>query len=165
MGPKEQDVRNKADELNKLAWDVRVEDSTKALLLSEEAISLAKPLNYIKGIAEGFRTLGFSYIRISKHTDAKLLLDDALKLFIQLNDQRGESDVDEYLGIIQRSVGDYKGSLDRVVADADDIAYVLKIVNQHFPGAKLTAFSETIDELLENKHKALVSSSARRIER
>jgi len=33
---------------------------------------------------------------------------------------------------------DYHGSLDKVIADEVDIAYVLKIVNQHFPSAKLT---------------------------
>ena len=32
---------------------------------------------------------------------------------------------------------DYEGSLERIFADANDIAYVLKIVNQHFPTAKL----------------------------
>jgi glycerol-3-phosphate dehydrogenase len=34
---------------------------------------------------------------------------------------------------------DYRGSMDRVHADEADIAYVVKIVNQHFPGAKLTS--------------------------
>ena len=34
---------------------------------------------------------------------------------------------------------DYKGALDRVFTDSDDIAYVLKIVNEHFPSAKLTS--------------------------
>jgi glycerol-3-phosphate dehydrogenase len=33
---------------------------------------------------------------------------------------------------------DYKGSLERIFADKDDIAYVLKITNQHFPKAQLT---------------------------
>lgn len=33
---------------------------------------------------------------------------------------------------------DYNGSLESVHADADDIAYVLKVTNQHFPSVKLT---------------------------
>jgi glycerol-3-phosphate dehydrogenase len=33
---------------------------------------------------------------------------------------------------------DYKGSLERIFADEDDIRYVLKITNEHFPSAKLT---------------------------
>ncbi len=34
---------------------------------------------------------------------------------------------------------DYHGSLDRVLADAEDIRYVLGVTNQFFPGAKLQA--------------------------
>jgi two-component system, NtrC family, sensor kinase len=105
-------TKDKIDQVNGLAWEVRVNDSNKALLLSEEAIELAKTINYTKGKAEGLRTLGFSYIRLSKHTEAQKYLEESLKLFELLNDQRGQSDVYEYLGIILRSFGDYKASLD-----------------------------------------------------
>jgi glycerol-3-phosphate dehydrogenase len=40
--------------------------------------------------------------------------------------------------IIGTTDTDYRGSLDHVVADADDIHYVLQVANQFFPGAKLT---------------------------
>jgi len=40
--------------------------------------------------------------------------------------------------IIGTTDTDYNGSLDDVRADASDIAYVLKVTNQHFPAAKLT---------------------------
>ncbi|MFN7137975.1 MAG: glycerol-3-phosphate dehydrogenase/oxidase [Limisphaerales bacterium] len=33
---------------------------------------------------------------------------------------------------------DYKGFLEKVQADAEDLAYVIKITNEHFPSAKLT---------------------------
>lgn len=39
--------------------------------------------------------------------------------------------------IIGTTDTDYQGPLDRVQADADDIAYVLRITNAHFPGARL----------------------------
>jgi len=40
--------------------------------------------------------------------------------------------------IIGTTDTDYKGSLDDVRADAEDVAYVLKVTNQFFPNAKLT---------------------------
>ncbi len=40
--------------------------------------------------------------------------------------------------IIGTTDTDYSGSLSEVYADADDVAYVLRITNQHFPSAKLT---------------------------
>ena len=107
-----QAIREKADELNKVAWEIRVSDSNKALLLSEEAVALSKAAGYTKGTAEGLRTLGFSYIRLSKHAEAKILLCESLELFELLDDARGKSDIYEYLGIIQRSFGNYKESLD-----------------------------------------------------
>jgi len=105
-------IKDKTDDLNRQAWEIRVSDSNKALLLSEEAIGLAKKIGYTKGIAEGLRTLGFSHLRLSNHAEANRHLEEALKLFELLNDQCGQSDVYEYLGIIQRSFGNYQASLE-----------------------------------------------------
>jgi two-component system NtrC family sensor kinase len=105
-------IREKVDELNKVAWEIRVADSNKALMLSQEAVTLSKGIGYTKGTAEGLRTLGFSYVRLSKHAEAKILLCESLELFGLLDDARGKSDVYEYLGIIQRSFGNYQESLD-----------------------------------------------------
>jgi tetratricopeptide (TPR) repeat protein len=102
----------KIDQLNKEAWESRVSDSNKALQLSQEAIDLAQKYDYQKGRANGLRTLGFSYIRLSKHEQASIYLEQALELFELLNDECGKSDVYEYMGIIQRSHGDYKRSLE-----------------------------------------------------
>ncbi len=41
--------------------------------------------------------------------------------------------------IIGTTDTDYQGSLDNVLADADDIGYVLQVTNQFFPNAKLKA--------------------------
>src|SRR6185295_10897507 len=107
-------IMEKTDDLNRQAWEIRVSDSNKALLLSEEAVGLAKTIDYTKGMAEGLRTLGFSHLRLSKHAEATRYLDEALKLFKLLNDECGQSDVYEYLGIIQRSFGNYKASLEHL---------------------------------------------------
>ncbi len=107
----QQFVQDKIDQLNIEAWEARVVDSGRALLLSEEAIELAKSINYTKGLAEGLRTLGFTYIRLSRNHEALGHIGQSLALFEQLNDLRGQSDIYEYLGIIQRSFGDYETSL------------------------------------------------------
>ena len=111
IGMSSQSVQEKIDQLNRDAWDARVSDSNHALVLSEEAVALAETTNYTKGLAEGLRTKGFSYIRLSRHKEALQLLERSLALFISLNDLRGQSDVHEYFGIIQRSLGNYEASL------------------------------------------------------
>ncbi len=100
------------DELNQVAWDLRVKDSNQAFLLSSEAVDLAKQRHYQQGLAEGLRTLGFCHIRLSRFAEALDLLQQALLLFEELDHKRGLSDVYEYFGIIHRSQGNYAASLD-----------------------------------------------------
>ncbi|MEO5984150.1 MAG: tetratricopeptide repeat protein [Ferruginibacter sp.] len=103
---------DKIDQLNQHAWDIRVSDSTMAHSLSKEAVEHAKSINYQKGKAEGLRTLGFCFIRLSKHEEALEYLKESLFLFESLNDLRGQSTVYEYFGIIQRSWGNLGSSLE-----------------------------------------------------
>ncbi len=102
----------KIDELNREAWDTRVNNSTNALELSKQIVGLARGLNYSKGLAQGLRTLAFCHIRLSKYDEALPLLDEALTLFESLNDPGGQAAVYEYLGIIRRNRGDLGGSLE-----------------------------------------------------
>ena len=104
--------RARVDELNLLAWNVRVIDSNQAFLLSSEAVELAKPLHYQQGLAEALRTLGFCHIRLSRYAEALDLLHQSLAIFEELHHDRGLSDTYEYLGIIHRSQGNYAASLD-----------------------------------------------------
>jgi two-component system, NtrC family, sensor kinase len=100
------------DELNSDAWNIRVKDSTKAMSLSRQVVDLATNINYTKGLAQGLRTLGFCYIRISEHKQALTYLDKSYDLFLSLSDQRGQAEIMGYYGIIQRSFGNLEASLD-----------------------------------------------------
>ncbi|ULQ52931.1 tetratricopeptide repeat protein [Flavihumibacter fluvii] len=110
------DLQYQIELLNQEAWDIRVNDSVKALLLSEEAINKSRPINYEKGLAEGLRTYGFCLIRQSQHDKAINCLNEAHYLFEQAGDKKGQSHVYEYFGIIARSRGDYKSSLEQLYA-------------------------------------------------
>ncbi len=100
-------LHKKIDQLNDQAWELRVSNSSHSFALSKEASDLAEGCDYLKGTAEALRTLGFCYIRFSKHTEAIPLLLKSLQLFEQLNDLRGQSSIYGYLGIVKRSTGDY----------------------------------------------------------
>ena len=123
------DIKNvykKIDDLNSVAYEIRVNDSTNAMTLSREAVELATQIHYEKGLARGLATLGFGYIRISQHEEALNYLDRSYKLFISLNDKHGESDILEYYGIVQRSLGNLEASLGylfKALALAEEINY------------------------------------------
>ncbi len=123
------DIKNvykKIDNLNSVADEMRVNDSTKAMTLSREAVELATEIHYEKGLARGLATLGFSYIRISQHEEAQNCLDKSYELFTSLNDKHGQCDILEYYGIIQRSLGNLEASLSylfKALALAEEINY------------------------------------------
>ena len=112
-------MQEKADDLNRRAWLTRVSDSNLAFILSKEAVEISTAIGYIKGRAEGLRTQGFCFIRLSRHAEALPLLEEAEVLFTRLGDACGQSDVSEYLGIIARSQGDYAASLNHLYRALD----------------------------------------------
>jgi signal transduction histidine kinase len=105
-------LQDQIDQLNKEAWNIRVNDSTQSHVLSKKAYLLAEDINYSKGKAEGYRTFAFCLIRLSKHTEALEYSEKSLALFESLNDVDGQSSVYAYYGIIQRSLGNYSASLE-----------------------------------------------------
>src|SRR6478752_3220950 len=112
-------LKEKIDDLNQQAWEVRVSDMPKAFELSKESVKLARNINYPKGLAEGLRLLGFSYLRFSKNDEAALLLKESLSLFQSLNDHQGQAIVYEYLGIIERNWGNLGRSLELLLKGND----------------------------------------------
>jgi tetratricopeptide (TPR) repeat protein len=108
------DYIQEIDELNQKAWDSRVSDSVQTLQLSKEAVRCSEEKGYKKGLAQGLRTLGFTYLRMAQNQEAEAVLKRAMILFEELNDLRGQSDVIEYFGIISRFIGDYEASLNHL---------------------------------------------------
>ena len=104
-------LQEKIDDLNQQAWDVRVTDLPKAFELSQESVKLARSIDYPRGIAEGLRSLGFSYVRFYKNDEAAPLLKESLSLFQSLNDLKGQAVIYEYLGIIERNWGNLGASM------------------------------------------------------
>jgi len=105
-------LRQKIDQLNQEAWDVRVHDSPRSFELSQESLKLARSINYTKGIAEGARSLGFCFVRRGQNDEALPLLKEALSLFQSLNDLVGQALIFEYMGVIYRNQGHYGESLE-----------------------------------------------------
>ncbi len=102
--------KEKIDKLNQLAWDVRVSDSPRSLLLSQESVELSRKIKYTKGLAHGLRSFGFCNVRQSKNEEVLTYLNESFSLFTSLNDLEGLSLVYEYQGIIQRNWGNFGAS-------------------------------------------------------
>ena len=99
-------LKEKIDDLNQRAWDIRINDSPKAFELSKESVELARTINYREGLAHGLKSLGFCYVRIAKNEEASPLLKESLSLFESMNDLKGQAVVTGYMSNIQRNQGD-----------------------------------------------------------
>jgi two-component system, NtrC family, sensor kinase len=112
-------IQQHIDRLNDEAWEVRVSDSNKAFSLSSEVVALARQVAYKKGLAYALRTQGFGLIRLSKHKEAMLALDEAFDLFAVLGEEKETSPIYEYYGIIHRSFGNFDASLEALYKALD----------------------------------------------
>ncbi|CAN5354422.1 hypothetical protein BH23BAC2_BH23BAC2_04350 [soil metagenome] len=119
MAAEQNALKRKIDELNRLAWEVRVSDSDNAFKSSTEAVGLSRKLNYANGLANGLTLKGFGYIRKSDFNEASLCLNEALAIYRSSNDLRGLAVVYEYLGIIQRYTGDAAAALESIFKALD----------------------------------------------
>jgi signal transduction histidine kinase/NTP pyrophosphatase (non-canonical NTP hydrolase) len=103
--------QEKINELNRKAWEIRFSDTMRCGHLSEEAIELAKSINYRKGLAEGLRTYAFALDKHSRHEHAAELLNEAMQIFRETGDVSGQSDIHEFYGIMARKKGDFRSAL------------------------------------------------------
>lgn len=143
--------QDQIDLLNQEAWDTRVNDSMRAGIISKESISKSRRINYRKGLAEGLRTQGFSLLRQSRHDEALQCLKEAMDIFVDLEDRKGQSDVFEYFGIISRSKGDLKSSLEHLYK-----AYQLRLDTHYEEGVALSLYHLGVTyRYLGNLEKAL----------
>lgn len=99
------------DELNKTAWAINRKDAYKAIELSTEALTKSKEANYKKGIALANKTLGTSYVWISKNEEALTYLFEAISIFKELNDKKNEAETNYYVGANFRYLSDYDSAI------------------------------------------------------
>jgi serine phosphatase RsbU (regulator of sigma subunit) len=99
------------DALNARAWEMNRKDPQRSIDLCLEAIGLSRESAYLKGEAEGLRTLGSSYIFISRNEEALTNSLVALGLMKQLADIRGEAQVNYNIGLNFYYLADYDNAL------------------------------------------------------
>jgi len=98
--------------LSELCWQYRSADPKKALEYGEEGLNLAKTLDYKKGIADLYNTLGIVYYLNSKILKSIECHKEALKISEELNIKRGIAKSYNNLSINYSELADFKNALD-----------------------------------------------------
>jgi serine phosphatase RsbU (regulator of sigma subunit)/Tfp pilus assembly protein PilF len=97
--------------LNKLAYEVFRSNPDNTLQYSEEAIGLARRLNYQEGLAEAYKNLGLGYYLQSNFTAAYGEWENALRIYELLGDEKGIANIISNRGSIYYTIGDYVNAL------------------------------------------------------
>jgi DNA-binding SARP family transcriptional activator len=104
--------RAAVDELNARAWEFRTTSARRTFDLATEALAMASAIGYREGLAAGHRTLAWALILLGNHVDARRHIDDALALFMELEDVRGEIVMMNLRGLVHRRVGEPDESME-----------------------------------------------------
>ena len=96
----------KVDALNELADIYYYIDTKKSIGYAEQGLKLAYSMNYQKGIAANYGTLGFSYVNVD-NAKAIEYTNKALEIRNRINDKAGQSNSLNMLGVIHYYMGDY----------------------------------------------------------
>jgi serine phosphatase RsbU (regulator of sigma subunit)/Tfp pilus assembly protein PilF len=99
------------DKLNAEAWELRRTDVNRTYAVADEAWKMALAEGYRKGIAEGLRTLGYCAWQFSDYPLALERSMEALELFKQLDDKKGQADTVSSLGAVYAFMGDDENRL------------------------------------------------------
>jgi serine phosphatase RsbU (regulator of sigma subunit) len=97
--------------LNKLAYEVFRSNPDVTLQYSEEAIGLARQLNYQEGLAEAHKNMGLGYYLQSNYTGAFGEWENALRIYELLGDEKGIANIISNRGGIYYTIGDYVNAL------------------------------------------------------
>ncbi|AUD06967.1 tetratricopeptide repeat-containing sensor histidine kinase [Spirosoma pollinicola] len=101
----------RVNQLNELAYLWRADNDQQTIKLSQEALALSRKLHYRRGEAMALLGLGTGYDSYTTSANVLAYLEQARKLFIQLNDQDGLVRVVSQIGWFYTKRGDYVPAL------------------------------------------------------
>ena len=102
---------DKVDVLNQLADIYQYINTDKAIDYAKKSISLASKIDYNKGLAWAYGSLGFAYINIDNQKAVKYT-KQALEIRRKINDEAGIATSLNVLGVIKYYESDYLSSIE-----------------------------------------------------
>ena len=125
-------LKEKVDELNKLAFELRNNDTQRAIAIAQEAQNFSKELDYREGLATALNNEGFCYVQITNYELALEKCFEALRIFSEMKNEKGTALVQYNICLIYQRLGDYNTALDHI---SKSLSYHQK-VNDRFETAR-----------------------------
>ncbi|MCK4631089.1 MAG: tetratricopeptide repeat protein, partial [Bacteroidales bacterium] len=103
---------NRVNTLNSLAEELRKTDPEQANEYAEEALALSSELNYKKGIAGSYFSLGRVYRAQFNLTEARGYYLKSVQVYKEIGDHKAVADITNKVGITYGIQGEYEKALD-----------------------------------------------------
>ncbi len=103
---------NRVNTLNSLAEELRKTDPGQANEYAEEALALSRELNYKKGVAGAYFSLGRVYRAQFNLTEARGYYLKSVQIYKELGDHKAVADITNKVGITYGIQGEYEKALD-----------------------------------------------------
>ena len=82
-------IKEKVDELNKLAFEIRNNETQRSITLCTEAQKLADKIDYPEGKATALNNEGFCHVQITNYELSLEKCFEALKIFTEIKNEKG----------------------------------------------------------------------------
>src|ERR1051326_164720 len=102
---------DKVNTLNAIAWELRINESEKAIEFARQAMELAEKLNFKKGIANINHTLGSLNANKGNYDEAVTYYNKSLALRKEIGDKKGIAASYNNIGIVRWNQGNYPEAL------------------------------------------------------
>jgi len=112
-------VHEKVDTLTELSKEYTQNQPHEALSAANQALELAKTIDYKSGIAKALARLCRCYERFSNYEKALSLGLESLELFESIDDDNGKAGILSRLAWIYQTLGDYATALDHAMTSLE----------------------------------------------
>ncbi len=106
------DLRQTIDDLNESVWEMSRNDPKHGITLCHLIEKWSREANYTKGIAKALRNRAICHQRLSSYELALKDLNEAARLFSDLNDLFGEASTLNTSGLIFMELGEYAKAME-----------------------------------------------------
>jgi len=147
----------KVDAINELADIYYYIDTKKSIEYAEQGLRIAYSINYQKGIAANYGTLGFSYVNVDNQKAIEYT-NKALEIRYRINDKPGQGNSLNMLGVIHYYTGDYLIAIDyhiKALKIREEVGDEFAIATSYNHIALVLIALENYDTAMEYLKKAL----------
>lgn len=153
------DTRQAIDDLNESVWEMSRNDPKHGVTLCQLIEKWSREANYPQGIARALRNRAICYQRLSSYELALKDLNEAWRLFKDLNDLSGEASILNTSGLIFMELGEYAKAMecfDQALPKYEQINHTIGIASTTSSIGHISVISGELELALDYFKKSLL---------